>query len=153
MNKTFLKIDVQLPSGYSTLKWVLQFGITVKNGSCAYVGWIPGLNFFTLFNLSGKSVLPSSGPGQWRCMAGRRPSPHPMSLSRGRAWGSGAVSRQAQPFLGSACQRLFPGASGWLTAPGRWRAGRELWRGRELGQKGCWDRNARGKPQLKLMEE
>lgn len=116
MNKTFMKIDVQLSSGYSTLKRVLEFGITVKNGSCACAGGIPGLHFCTLFpfTLRGKAVLQSSeagasgGGGVWR---GEDLSPTPKSPSRGCTCGAGggralpgsSGSRQSQHFS------AFPG--------------------------------------------
>lgn len=152
-----MKIHVQLPSGYSTLKWALEFGITVKNRSCACIGRISGLHFCTSFTLRGQSVPAQLGGwGVWWWMTRRGPFPYP-HVPKPREHlrerdSPRQQQQQAQHFLGSACQRLSLGDTGCPVSPGRWRACTELWRGRELGQKGCWDCNAQGKPQLKLME-
>lgn len=141
-----------------TVLWGEHWNLELLWRTCACTGRIPSLHFSTLFPfpLRGKSGLQSSGAGWWWwCMTGKGPFPSPPCP---QAEGAPAVpgssgSRRAQHFLGSACQRLFLRDGGWLISAGGWRACGELWRGRELGQKGCWDRNAWGKPQLKFRSE
>lgn len=134
-----MKIHVQLPSGYSTLKWALEFGITVKNGSCACIGRISGLHFCTSFTLRGQSVLHSSGAGEcgggWR---GEDLSPTPMSPSPGSTCGSGTVPGSSSS-RHSTSSALPVSGFPWVTPAARFHREDEE-RVQSYGEAGSWDR-------------
>lgn len=135
-----MKIDVQLPSGYSTLKWVLEFGITVKNGSCACVGSIPGLHLCSLFSFRGQSGLQSSGAGGGWWMAGRGPfPPPPCPQAQGAPAGAGQSPAAAAAGRHSPSSALPASSFSCVTPAGCFhREGEE--RVERYREAGSWDR-------------